>query len=54
MPYRETTPMNNKAILPSVKVPDIQHTFPEVFIFESLSKMGRGQGTISDFDSGGF
>jgi hypothetical protein len=30
--------MPTKAILESVVVPDIQHTLPEVFIFESLSK----------------
>jgi hypothetical protein len=30
--------MNKKAILAPTKVPDIQHTVPEVFIFESLSK----------------
>lgn len=28
----------NKAILPSAQIPDIQHTIPEVFIFESLSE----------------
>lgn len=30
--------MNTKAILPATKIPDIQHTIPEVFIFESLDK----------------
>ena len=30
--------MDKKAILASTTVPDIQHTVPEVFIFESLGK----------------